>query len=494
MYPEDEQITKQLGESAARLLVEVDTWIIRRKESVEVLDDSVVRRHMSVDFDLPSWVKSVHEARDGKSVYYAPLFMLQKGSDDIPLPTNVMVEPPPHFAGFDLRDPRGESMSLPPRVWNATVSIQTLRAAFREAGLRHGVSIGPPLWPFIDELLEHICRSERNEAVGMLEELKRGPLDGMAAQYVWIRALIALDKTLDWLLEACAKSSVAMVPLIGDAARQGVVKLSYTEQIARFGVPLDFKTVRDSQKRRALFRQVGALAGSARYEFWIDTPFIGSQNYHIEVSAPEGLEIYDAGLIEVSEDPPPETAVDGGNIGTLARVSGLARERHLYWPGAGAQHGALTWVRMRVERQEVLTVAAVVSFLIAAILWISHGTAKGIMSSPRGVPELLLLFPGAVATYVVRPGSHRLTGRLVRIVRGVLVLVSLTPYVAAASLALAKHDKDGRITSDSFIPWLWWLAIIATVGAAFLLVARFTPQPLIRRQRIGERLLGWEIR
>src|SRR3954451_12852644 len=117
MYPTDPNIIATLGANAARLLSDVGGWMVRRKESVDVLDETLVRRHMSVDFDLPDWVWPTHNNSAGLPVAYAPLFFLQKGSDDLPDPSAVMLDPPPHFANFDLRDAASRSMSLPPRTW-----------------------------------------------------------------------------------------------------------------------------------------------------------------------------------------------------------------------------------------------------------------------------------------------------------------------------------------------------------------------------------------
>lgn len=441
---------------------------------------------MSVDFELPDWLEETHVSRDDQSVYYAPLFMLQKGSDDLPPPSRVLVEPPPHFAGFDVRNSQNESLSLPPRRWNAAVSIEVLKLTVAAAAQRKGRVLTAAEWAVVEELTTHICTSERNEAVHMLEQVKYEKHE-FPDEYEWLRRLVNSDATLDWLLEACAKSSITMVPLVGDAARQGIIKISFNEQIARFSVPSPGALL-DGRGRKTLAKIVGSRLGWAGYEFWIDTPFISAGTYHVEVEAPPGLEIYDAGLIEVSEDPTPPPTRDP-NV-TLSRVSGLGSEIHLYAPDAGKQHGALTWVRLRARRQEFLTTAIIVSFLIACILWVDHHFAEQIKKSPRGVPELLLLFPGAVAAYMARPGSHRLTTRMLGFARAILLLVSLTPYVAAASLAFSPHNKAGQITSNDFKSWLCWLAVSASIGTAALMIACLLPQPEIRRQRAAKRA-GW---
>jgi len=486
VYPKADDQVRALGEAAFKLLGSVDGWVTRRKESVTVIDETLVRRHMSVDFELPAWLEATHRSRGDEPVYYAPLFMLQKGSDDLPPPSRVLVEPPPHFAGFDLRNSHNESLSLPPREWNADVSIEALRCAVKAAAERASRTITVGDWDVVDRLLRHICRTERNEAVRMLEQVKYERYT-FPDNFEWLRRLVNGDPELDWLLAACAKSSITMVPLIGAESRHDILKLSFNEQIARFTVPSP-RALRERRAQKTLAKLVGSRLGWAGYEFWIDTPFISAGTYHVEVEAPTGLEIYDAGLLAVEESPDTTGAKDPAV--TLSRVSGCNSEVHLYASDAGSQHGALTWVRLRGRRSDFLLTAVVVAVLIAVILWTNSHFASQIKTSSRGVPELLLLFPGAVAAYIARPMAHRLTTRMLGFARAVLLGVSATPYVAAASLAFSKHNARGEIIADSFRPWLHWLAVAATAGAAVLVIAYVLPQPEIRVQRAAKRA-GW---
>ena len=231
MFPNDPATIQRLGVVAARLLDGVEEWVGRRKESVDVIDETLVRRRMSVNFRLPDWVRPTHRSAGGDPVYYAPLFLLQKGSDDLPPPAAKLVEPPPHFANFDLRDQNDSAMALPLRVWNAQISLAALRSATRRAANRLGTPISPRNWPYVDRLLRYIATSERNEALSMLEELRATDAQ---PDFDLLKNLLDGDEALAWLLAACAVSSIAAVPLVGDAAREGLVKLSYDEQNAEF--------------------------------------------------------------------------------------------------------------------------------------------------------------------------------------------------------------------------------------------------------------------
>jgi hypothetical protein len=103
------------------------------------------------------------------------------------------------------------------------------------------------------------------------------------------------------------------------------------------------------------------------------------------------------------------------------------------------------------------------------------------------VAALLLLFPGAVAAYAVRAGRHPLTARLLFVARGLLLIVSATPYVAAAALALTPREQD-QLTGSSYEYWWFWLAITSSVCTVTLILGHVLPQPQIRWQRAVARL------
>jgi hypothetical protein len=486
MFPTDDASIAALGESAETLLRVVGKWLVRRKESVKVLDETLVRRYMSVDFDLPRSVEPTHKTAGGLPVSYAPLFFLQKGSDDLPPPSAIMTEPQPHFANFDLRDAANTAMSLPPRTWNASVSIAAMQTAMVRASESLGIPIPDDNRRPIDEVLENIARRERNVAVQLLEDFTGN--DPLHDRVRVLRDLLREDQTFRWLVSACAVSSVAMVPLVGQQARQGIVKLAFNQQIATFDAPA---WRRPGDRLRWEAKNVAARLGWAGYELWIDTPFTAADTYHVEVAAPNGLEIYDTGLLRLPEevaDPTGDEARQPADYkNTLSRASGLATEVHLYAPTAGSAHGTLTWVRLRARRQEFVGGAAAVAAVVSLVLWLGYFLADQVKTSPAGIPELLLLFPGAIATYVGRPGRHGLTTRMLFTARLLLMLVSATPYVAAAALALTER-RQGKLVGDTFETWWLVLAIVASVGAGALLLTRILPWPQLRVQRIADRV------
>lgn len=470
MYPEDPEQIAALGEDAERLLRGVTSWVTRRKETITVADDRIVRRMMSVDFQLPDWVKVRErpgcndDERDRQVISYAPLFFLQKGSDDLPRPAAALEVPQPHFAGFDLRDEQGRAMSLPPRTWNAKVSIQAMRVALRRAAHAHDISLSESAESFAAEALEIIATAERNDAVRLLQDL-RSPKTADKPELASLHAALLASDELAWLVAACAVASIVMVPLVGHDARWGIVKLAYNQEV-------EF----------ARLRLLPAAAGLSGYHFWFDAPFIGAGTYHVEIPAPAGMEIYDAGLIQVDEYGTNPDPLD--HEVTLQRASGFAQQVHLYVDDASNAHGAMAWIRIRSRRREFVVGAAFLASLISAVLWIGFGLTDDVREASPGTTALLLLFPGAAATYAARAGRHAIDRMALFVARGLLVFSAAAAFLAAGVIALS-HRESGVIAGSAFETWLLGLALASSAATVLLWIAVLLPQPQIRWQLLA---------
>jgi hypothetical protein len=260
MYPYSTHAIDAIGASAARLLSSGPAWITRRKERVTLLDETAVRRQMSVDFELPHDVAPVGLWLNER-VWYAPLFFLQKGSDEPFDPDGDLRKPEPHFANFDLRDERGRALSLPPRTWNAAVTAAMLATLIRDGLHAHGRVITPSVDFAIAAIAAEICRAARMKAEQLVAKL-RDPKDlsgaPLAAYEAELFLLDARDPFIRRMLDACAVASVVMVPRIGASARRGILKLAYDHEI----VPLD-----GAGRLRPTLASTGLLG----YDLWIDT-------------------------------------------------------------------------------------------------------------------------------------------------------------------------------------------------------------------------------
>jgi hypothetical protein len=455
LYPDPDRDLARLGREAALLLRSAD-WVLRRKEKVTLLDEITVRRQMSVDFQLPSARKPLG-VLDDEPVSYAPLFFLQKGLDEPFNPNLPLKEPHKLFANFDFRNEYGTALSLPPRAWNGLVTSHMLRAVLAEASRRHPPAPVDPTG--VEAILHLVSTEEQLTAERFLEALRREEsFDGER----WTRDQAELlrldreDRQLHRMLNLSASASVAMVPLIGRGARHGILKLSYDDQVA---------TVRPPGAR--WLRPFFAAVGWAGYELWVVAPSMGSETFHFEFQTPAGLELYDAGLVEIDG---PQADRNPSREPMLDRVSGHASRLHLYAQNSSGQVNAFAWVRLRVRRQEFVGGAAIAAWLVALTLWGAWLLSKHRDLSPVAVPTLLLLAPSFIAAYTVRPGAHRLTTRMLKNARWIVGLSGLLPFLAAAMFAFAPRDVNTeRITDYSFRTWWLWLAVTATVLALTLL-------------------------
>lgn len=465
LYPTDPVAVEGLGELAASLLdVDAsDQWLLRRKEKATLLDESVIRRQMSIDFVLPASVAPQTSVGDNE-VWFAPLFFLPKGLDEPFVPHAPLGPPEPFVANFDFRDRHGQALSLPSRVWNGLVTTEMLRSIIETSLDKQGFEVGE-LRDAIRTFASRICTLDHRSAALLLETLREEQRsdDKPDSLRTIIGAADSDDERLSRMLEVCSGASVAMIPLIGPECRQGIVKLSFDEEVASV-------TSGDQPWQKALAR-----IGWGGYELWAETPYIGAASYHFEFVAPDGLEIYDSGLVRIDGPEPKDDAPRPQTM--LARVSGYSSRLHLYEPNASEALKSFAWVRLRVRRQEFVGGGAIAGVVVAAAMWAAYLVAGDAAVNPTAIPTLLLLVPSVIAAYAVRPGPHRLTARMLAPARWIVAFSAAIPFVAAATLALEKRDRSGEVIGRTFE--CWWLggAILATVLALILLGTRLFPIP-----------------
>lgn len=468
LFPTNRYKLERLGALAAELLEpgEEPHWLLRRKEKVTLLDDTAVRRQMSVDFCLPKTLAPLGKLGN-ESVFYAPLFFLPKGRDKPFDPEALLVEPEPLFANFDLRDERGTALTLPARTWNAAVTTELLAVVMRRELERRG-SPAASAHRQLRDVAAEICHADSRNAESLLDLIRDRAGSRGQPLFGELRELDEEEPRFARILEACAYASVVMMPLTGRDACRGILKLSFDEQVTPIG-------------RRELRPSLAAL-GWAGYELWVQTPFAGASSYHFELEAPGGLEVYDAGLVALDRSGVADKARPGGL--RLDDHSGYAPHLHLYDPDASGTIATLAWVRLRVRRGEFIAGAATAACFSAVVMWGAWVFRKNAGTSPSAVPTLLLLVPSVIAAYAARPTMHLLTAQMLRNARRLLALAAVLPFAAAGFFALTPRAKDGHVAAQGF-HWFWLsAAILASLFAAALLGARAFPLPQLRVQRM----------
>ena len=199
---------ENIAELIAPLLEKDLSWIERRKDSVTVLDDTALRRQISVDFSLRRTTSPLLEARleDGlEALYCAPVFVLPKASG------NLMA--------FDLEDEDGHSLTLTSRVDNARISGAALvRMAMDCLG-----ALGRVLPDDLEDQLRELAQSEPAHAKLVADRLRLGRRTSFSDEL----ALLRSDPRFCWWLSTFAHSSVVVVLFRSAGPRRKMAKLSF---------------------------------------------------------------------------------------------------------------------------------------------------------------------------------------------------------------------------------------------------------------------------
>jgi hypothetical protein len=457
MDQQDHRLSKPsldvLADLCVKFVCDDSSWVARRKETVDVLNETTARRQLSVDFEFAGVAEAVAETSDGQSVHWVPLLLLRKA--------------PAALTGFDFVDEDGRSLPLPLRADNAEISAATLeRLAVGVLSTTSGGSTIPS--PELRRQLRNIAlEPDSNTAERLLEEIS-GPNEGDPDRTD--KLILWESPSFQWLAESLAASSIVVVPIarLGDSRR--VLKLSYDETLS--SARQDWTKGRFRVLRRFSRRLLETL-GWRGYVLYVASPFIGARTYHFELSAPEGVIITDGLLVEAQDvqyEPGPRSRV------------------HFYVRDAEAKRQALAIFQFRIRAGGFVTGAWVTALIIALVLTACWHWADTLTGASNGAPAALLLFPSIVAAYVGRVGEHPLTARLLANARRLLFLAGALAYVGAARLAIISRHHPANLCGLRHL--FLALAIAAWLALAALLATRRLPLSLVSPLR---RLLGGRI-
>lgn len=428
----------KLGRFCAALLTTDDSWVRRRKEAVTVLDEATIHRRQSVDFTLDA-INALSEFKDtcerifGCGICAAPLFILEKK--------------PARSLAFDLKDESGRSLSLMTKEENATTSAATLKVLCRQKLEAAKKELSDTLaWK-----LEQLAMADAHGGTAWLHRLKNPlPDDPDQAE---IAILLDGGKT-EWWLTTLAYASIVLVAFESDSNNRRVLKLAYDESM--------------STSPRFMTR-----LGWYSFNTWLISPFIQSGRYHLEIKAPPDFRLTRAALADSRSN--------------YATAAGFRRRAHLRIDNANDSGGAIADFGLRVSGRGVLGGALVAALLVLLAVLACIVFSKNIASNSSSAPALLLVLPGAIATYVARPDQHGLTTRLLAIPRWILLLgAGVAAYYAAGILALAEPVGGSLTVSEkSAAIKLWMLpaAAAALAASGVILVGWICTRELTHRIR-----------
>lgn len=350
-----------------------------------MLDDSTLRRHVSVDFSLRRDTKPLLANKGGDSLYCAPVYVLPK------TPANLM--------SFHLKDEKEQALTLVNRQDNAQISAATLKAMART------VLNGKDLPNDLADEFSRIAEADAEEGKELAARLLSDHPPAWKAEL----AVLRKDSRFKWWLQTLAHSSLVVVLFRAPAPRRKLVKLSFEQPIAT--------------KQRWQ-----TLLGWSPYQVGVDSSLIEARSFHFEAHSPPGLRISKASLSDDSEDDPISEA-------------GFLRRVHLYKSDARTAGAGTAVLWLTVGGPGFVSGALSAATLTTLALWACWFAADEIAANSTSAPALLLALPALIASYVARPDQHALTTKMLAAARWLLLASAFLAYAAAGWVTFTGHGS-----------------------------------------------------
>ena len=393
------------------LVVDVDRWVHRRVESLDVHDESSVRRRVSSDLDVndsaggPEYVGAV---LDGALPYLVvPLGLFAKRD----------------FVDFDLTAADGTALTLLSRRESTPLVSALVRAAVRRAG-------GGSLPDDVLDLVLEVAQGDEDEGLAAVQRLRQVRDEHPEAAEVLDHPLVA------YLVQALSTRFLGLVVLPGPASGRRVLKYGYRS-------PLHV----DASGWRVRL-------GLEPFRLRTDLPLVGlSASYHLDLVAPASLAVADVVLGRRSG--PGERWQDGQVVKEARRSVHLHVEERPDTPDEHNLQLSLVPTRRGLLGRALVVATASSVLLAAVLLWDVFGRSGG---ADRGnAASLLLLAPAALGAVLSRPREHPLAASVYLLVRVAAQTGTGAALLAAALVGLA--GPSGWVTLV-----LAFLTLVAVVG------------------------------
>ncbi|HEV2728147.1 MAG TPA: SGNH/GDSL hydrolase family protein, partial [Solirubrobacterales bacterium] len=333
----------------AALVEDPAGWVHRRVESIEIVDERLVRRRVSVDF-------TPEPPQGSPRPTHAPIALLSKRV----------------LSRFDLRDETGASVPLATSEQNAAFAASHMLRVAAEA-------TGAPPSPLLRLLCWRIARGNPAQAGEAIHEIatRLEPIED--------REALRKSQRFRGVTETFA-ANFAVLAEVDDPKRRRVIKLAYDHAVG--GGSLTWR------QRLGLDPVLTA----------IEIPELGdAASRHIEFARSEGLDILGVQLLAVQPDG--ETVVQEGSAG--------GAEAHLAMVRRPLGTRGLAGVFLRAARSGILVGGpplAMLSALALTIAWFALPELAG--ASASGAASLLLAVPAAFGAYLGSRASHPLEARM----------------------------------------------------------------------------------
>lgn len=369
------------------MLMQPRLWVNRRVETIEFIDVARLRRHISIDFTIPQRNRIPVTLQTGQALTFVPLSLLNKRT----------------LRNFSVRTETGRALPVLTKEQNSLIGATLLRSIGRSV-------IKGNLDPHIERDIDDVVGGNKAEWTRGYGNLSTPRGLGSHAQ----RKQLWASRSFRTLATDFAQQFVLYVPLAVVPGDRRVLKVEYEEDFH----PRKLTLAERFGLRRVYFNFLAPSLGAAA-------------SYHAEVPSPDELVISSAYLYEIKPDGTKE----------LLDKDFVTHRAHVRASDMPRGSTALLSVGFRLRRAGLPVESAVLAGATALILaggWLLH---RQDITVKRDVASLLIVaLPGLYATYLVRPGEHRLVKRLVSGLKIVVLLLAALSFAAAASLAIDISD------------------------------------------------------
>ena len=482
-----ELLPEALGQAAdvsLELTLRGPAWVNRRVETIELVDQVVVRQSVSIDFRLPKHLPGGFVV-DVRRHHALPLLLLTRRTD---------------LAAFDVTDESGRSLPMLTRNENARLTgLMLLSAAERAVGTGSGNqnegggneedTLSVPLRIF----LAGIPGRGRDRALEMVERVVGA--DPVLFPEPEVADRLLANPDFRDLLGIFQYASAIHVPMQVAPGERRIVKVCWEGRWGGTWQPDKRPSGIQASARRG-WHSVQGFAGWRPVNRVLDLPQLGgAESHHVQIITPAGVEMSEVSAPNV----PPRVILPGGSgvpdpkvDRDQPRSQTVSRRVHLYLPEAHDMRAGVLDVNLRAPRHGLLVAAVMTGILVTAILGVYAARAEEIIGQSDTGAAILLLVPALLAGLILRPGEHAMARVLLRGPRLMTTALGVLPLVAAASIvASPNQDRQGLIASllhvpgtplPGWLPTLWWaLAVVAamlTVSLGACCVRRPSRQPV----------------